>query len=130
MTKQNADNAQQASSMSSETSIAAGKSTEAMARMSQLQTTEHGPGLAGEVNKLLKLAAMAAYSREEVASLSGEDWVKFLSNSCGPGVFSAEQGRMLAEGVYRVQPTTAADGQLLIEASLRWLQNHRAYGDV
>lgn len=103
---------------------------EAMARMTQLQTAQHGNGLTGEINKLLKLAAMAAYSREEVASLSGDDWVKFLNKCCGPEVFSAEQGRLLAEGVYRAEPPAAADGQLLIEASLRWLQNHRTYGDV
>ncbi|MEN8190681.1 MAG: DUF4381 domain-containing protein [Thermodesulfobacteriota bacterium] len=46
----------------------------------------------------LKRVAMAAFSREEVASLYGEEWIAFLNNSCNrcnfsPSFISGEEKR-------------------------------------
>lgn len=98
---------------------------EAQRRLQQLSPDATGPDLALKVNKLLKLTAMAAYSRERVASLSGQEWVDFLQQQTAAPVFSEQQCGTLAAGMYRAQPLDNANGQNLIKASLEWVRDHR-----
>lgn len=103
---------------------------EAAVRLQQLPVAGAADKLAGEANKLLKLAAMAAYSREEVARLSGEEWVDFLNRQCRTPSFSADQLRLLAVGAYSAQALDQAAGQALISACVNWVFEHRGPDDV
>ena len=89
-----------------------------------LAGTVDSPNLVADINRLLKLAAMASYSREKVARLSGDDWVTFLNGNCPVVAFSAEQGQLLAVHTYTGQAIGADTGHQLLAASLAWVQRH------
>lgn len=84
-------------------------------------------GLAA-LGELLKRAALSAWPRREVASLTGADWAAFLDRTCGSAEFSKKHGAILERASY--DPRTAA---ALDESSLRelialvrhWLRHHR-----
>ena len=105
---------------------------EAAKRLQQLAaTTDQGDlTLIAEINRLLKLTALAAFSREQVASLSGEDWVAFLNQQCAAPPFSTEQRRLLAVGAYCAQRVEATPGQALIAACLTWVEEHENERDA
>ena len=77
-----------------------------------------------EINRLLKLTALAAYSREQVARLSGEEWVDFLNSRCPSPPFSPEHGRLLALASYSGQAVEPEAGARLLAASLAWVEQH------
>lgn len=81
--------------------------------------------LPGELNSLLKLAAMAGFGRETVAQLTGTDWVDFLNGQCDTRPFDDQLAPYLAAGPYRPMPVTDATREQLIQASARWLREHR-----
>lgn len=81
--------------------------------------------LPGELNRLLKLAAMAGFGRERVAGLTGPAWVDFLNGQCDRAPFDAELAQYLAEGPYRPMPMANATRKQLVTASYRWLAEHR-----
>jgi hypothetical protein len=83
-----------------------------------------GEDVVPEVNRLLKLTALAAYSRERVASLSGKEWTEFLNKQCPAPPFDSGQARLLALGAYTLQPVNTVTGQQLIAASLNWVRQH------
>ena len=103
---------------------------EAASRLRQIDTDAAGAELVAEVNKLLKLAAMAAYSREAVASLYGSEWVDFLNRQCPQPTFSPDQQSLLTSGVYRQQALDVSTGRSLLEASLAWIREHREAAGV
>ena len=43
----------------------------------------HGAGSVYDISVILKRVALAAFPREQVASLYGEEWVAFLHQTCG-----------------------------------------------
>ncbi len=77
-----------------------------------------------ELNRLLKLTALAAFAREQVAQLSGEDWVAFLNQHCPAAPFSEDQGRLLALAAYTGEPVETGAAQQLLLASLAWVREH------
>jgi hypothetical protein len=83
-----------------------------------------------EVNRLLKLTALATFSREQVASLSGQQWVNFLNAQCPEPVFDSVQSELLALATYTGQPVTADAGRALLQASLTWIEQHKNPYDV
>jgi hypothetical protein len=97
---------------------------EAVERLQGLAGTLDSPNLVADINRLLKLAAMAAYSRETVARLSGDEWVAFLNGNCPVAPFSAEQGQLLAAHTYTGQAIEADAGHQLLAAGLTWMQRH------
>jgi hypothetical protein len=97
---------------------------EGLQRLQSLTTEEPAEKLR-EVNKLLKLVAMAAYSRERVASLSGPDWAEFLNRQCPAPAFSAAQCQALAGDIYRPDNIDSAALSALIEASGNWVREHQ-----
>jgi len=103
---------------------------EAAARLRQLGDTADQSALVAELNRLLKLTALAAFSREQVARLSGKEWVEFLNRQCPTPPFSGEQGQLLAVGAYRTGTVAAASGQPLISACLTWVREHKNMYDV
>jgi hypothetical protein len=71
---------------------------------------------------LLKRTALAAYPREDVAALIGQDWADFLVKSANTDPKIADAAPMLATSAYRPD----ADGRLLSGPARRWIQLHRA----
>lgn len=69
---------------------------------------------------ILRRTALAAWPREEVASLSGEEWLAFL-DSTGDGGFAGGPGAALLAGPYR--QTGPAPG--LGDLAARWIRRHR-----
>ncbi len=102
---------------------------EARARLRALGAEPDERWLA-ELNRLLKLTALAGYSREQVARLCGRDWVRFLNACCPQAPFSAAQCELLSSGVYlRAVPEREQAGALL-QASLDWVAQHEAPADA
>jgi hypothetical protein len=97
---------------------------EATVRLQQLAATSASDNWLLEINRLLKLTALAAFSREQVASLSGEAWVSFLNRQCATPPFSAQQGQLLALGTYTGQTVAAAHRQQMVDACLIWVREH------
>ncbi len=95
---------------------------EAIAKLNQLAASGD---TAAEVNRLLKLTALAAFSREEVASLSGEQWVRFLNEQCPAPVFDDAQRELLALAAYTGRTVDQAAGRALLQASLAWVRQHK-----
>ncbi|WP_315901551.1 DUF4381 domain-containing protein [Salipiger bermudensis] len=80
-------------------------------------------GSVAELATILRRAALAAYPRAEVASLTGGDWTAFLSRS-GRGPFPEAAGEELRRAPYRAPG--AAPSPELRDAAERWLRTHAA----
>ena len=104
--------------------------TEAAERLKKIEQIAEGDRLIMELNRLLKLTALVAYSRETVAKLSGTPWVDFLNDQCAAPVFTNSQMSLLARGSYQRMDIdkTAIDG--LLDASARWIEEHRGVKNV
>jgi hypothetical protein len=103
---------------------------EAIARLQALPTTTAPTNLVSEINRLLKLAALAAFPREQVARLSGPDWPQFLNGQCPTATFSPQQSQLLAEGPYTGVELEAADASQLVVACVHWVRYHENPADV
>ena len=90
---------------------------EAVRRLDQSELTTRA------VNEVLKLAAMTASSRDEVASLSGADWTEWLQQRCDAPVFSEASVAELGQQLYTAS-AHEAEATLLTEART-WLKGHR-----
>ena len=75
------------------------------------------------INETLKLAAMTASTRSEVASLAGEAWTNWLNRRTAIPAFSAHSISALAHGLY--QGADSAVNAALYEEARHWLENHR-----
>jgi hypothetical protein len=103
---------------------------EALAKLAALEQVPANAQTAREVNHLLKLTALCAWSRESVASLTGGDWTEFLNGSCEAPPFDVELAKLLATGPYTAPDIDAATGSRLLSASRRWIAEHRGPADV
>ncbi|MCF6262978.1 MAG: DUF4381 domain-containing protein [Xanthomonadales bacterium] len=101
----------------------------------QLQQLEKGSANAAnrdaslrQIPSLLKRTAISVYPREQVASLTGEQWFDFLNASLQNPTFNSENSATLEKIAYSVGSLNTVDAhsaQALINASRYWLQNHR-----
>ena len=69
-----------------------------------------------DVSVVLKRVALAAYPREQVASLYGEDWATFLRQTCHPRDYSP---------VLQADPDDPASSEV-IQIAGDWIKHHRA----
>jgi hypothetical protein len=97
---------------------------EAIARLVRLDGSGPMGNWLVELNKLLKLTALAGFPRERVARLSGEEWIDFLNRQCAEPPFSSEQRQLLANGIYRATVPGEDTRRELLEASLTWVRTH------
>lgn len=100
---------------------------EAIARLQALAGTSEPADRVADINRILKITALVAYSRERVAKLSGESWVNFLNQQCEQPPFNREHRELLANSVYRCQES--GQPQQLMQASLQWIEMHRIVSD-
>lgn len=82
------------------------------------------------VSRLLRRLALVRYPREQVAALSGPDWLAFLQVSGRGLVFTDEAGRLLADGPFRDRPAGETELADLARAASAWIraQGIRAQG--
>jgi hypothetical protein len=77
------------------------------------------------LSKLIRRTAMTVHSRDQVAGLTGDDWLQFLDRGLDDSVpgqaFSRGVGRCLVEAPYN--PHAAIDHQALLGLSRHWLVN-------
>jgi len=100
---------------------------EAIDRLQALAGREDSRELVAEINRVLKITALVAYSRETVAKLSGDSWARFLNQQCEQPPFSTAQLELLATAAYRDQTKGGQQHQLL-QASVQWVEQHRQTG--
>ena len=103
---------------------------EGAAQLHQLRHRQHDGAIVSEVNRSLKLVALAAYPRERVAKLSGDSWQQFLKDECTSPVFEEAQLDLLAFGSYKSTNIDRGDAIELIEACLNWVMLHRGATDA
>ncbi|MBT4518839.1 MAG: DUF4381 domain-containing protein [Halieaceae bacterium] len=103
---------------------------EAADRLRKLVHGANSVELVSEINQLLKLTALVAYSREEVARLWGDSWVNFLNRQCATPPFSKSQRQLLALGSYHGAVPDPIAAQQLITSSLKWINEHEGTGRV
>jgi hypothetical protein len=81
-----------------------------------------------EIPVLVKQTALHAYPRPEVASLSGEDWLRFLDTSYGGTEFSDGPGQLLAQSAYlpdeRIKEYKGEDIRQLLKLVRIWIKRH------
>lgn len=73
-----------------------------------------------DVSVILKRVALAAYPREQVAPVYGDQWLKFLDSTCPKCQFTELAG---------LDDTSEADQRLRHMAS-RWIEQHRVPTDL
>ncbi len=74
-------------------------------------------------SELMKRIALTCFAREQVASLSGEEWVAFLDRTGHTDEFSLGRGQVLMYGAY--EPETEFEVQELHELGMKWIREHR-----
>ena len=55
------------------------------------------------IGVLLRRIALRRYPAEQIASLTGSDWLRFLDSTGGDGAFSNGVGQLLESGPYRAR---------------------------
>jgi hypothetical protein len=75
---------------------------------------------------LLKATALQVFPRQEIASLSGENWLQWLDESTERVIFSAPSRELLRDALYRgTAPDTTIDLATLCRESADWIRGHR-----
>ncbi len=96
----------------------------ALRLLQQLQRQSGGDPrtLSAGVSTLLRRAALARFPRQQVAALSGVDWLRFLDRTGATDRFSNGPGRVLAEAPFR--PGATFETQALVSLARRWLRRN------
>ena len=114
---------------------------EALKELRQLHENyqQHGDDLLylARFQTLLKRVALTRFSREDVASLTGESWVSFLDRTSHSQEFSMGKGQALIDGNYTPAtktpatktpetktPETKVDVAALQDLGVYWIKHH------
>jgi hypothetical protein len=105
----------------------------ARAELRQLKTLVANPRQRGaalrQLPELIKRMALAAFPREEVACLSGMEWLRFLDRTGQTNAFTQGRGQLLRELAY--DPRLAAQMDAATEEEVfslvrHWIDRHSA----
>lgn len=78
------------------------------------------------INEVLKLTAMTASSREEVAALTGDAWSAWLLSRVSDGRLDSSAFQPLGNALYNPDDALANQERVrLIEAASIWVEQHR-----
>jgi hypothetical protein len=96
-----------------------------LAGLAQLESTPQTDAaqFTAAISALLRRVALMRYARTEVASLSGEAWLKFLDDTGGNGAFRNGPGHVLATGPYTPEPQTPSR-QALLALTRAWIAHN------
>lgn len=89
----------------------------------QRTTGDRGTLYVMKISQILKGAALEAFPRKRVASLEGEDWLRFLDSTSGLTEFTEGVGQALASSQY--QRTADLDEAALGILAKKWVRTHR-----
>lgn len=107
---------------------------EALAEVARLKQALKDPvlnaGLLPQLPRLLKRTALAAYGRQRVAALDGDDWLDFLDKTGRTETFRKEAGKLLLACDYQpaekiIAGVSEKEVTALVEASRHWIARHR-----
>ena len=88
------------------------------AALAELHTVQTNAAVA----EVIKRTALAAFGREQIASMSGLQWCQWLESRCATPI-SEEVRRMLTSDVYR-EPAKEANREL-VEFASQWIRTHQ-----
>ena len=92
----------------------------------RLQSAETRPAALGDLARLLKRVALAGFPRTEVAGLSGETWLAFLS-ATGGSAFGTDPARRLPLCLYSpalARTVTSEAAEAIVRAAREWIVQH------
>ncbi len=78
-----------------------------------------------QFSTLLKQTSLIAWPREKVASLTGEAWLDFLSESAPGKLFHRVPGNCIEEVALRRVVLSVQDEQELRKLAAEWIRRHR-----
>jgi hypothetical protein len=78
-----------------------------------------------QFSTLLKRTALAVWPREKVASLSGNAWLAFLSDTAGERLFDRDPGNRIEEVALQPTPLSGEVEQKLRGLTAEWIRRHR-----
>lgn len=94
----------------------------ALAALDALGPVSDAAGAAA-ASAILKRAALAAYPRTEVASLTGSAWLAFLDRTAGTADFTRGPAAAIAQAPFGAP---LGDSAALAAAARRWVVRHRS----
>ena len=98
-----------------------------LAMLEQMEHSSAGaatPEFLAQLSRLTRRLALMRFPRQEIASLTGQDWLRFLDSSGGEGQFSQGPGRVLAQGPYMRNLTEDVDSRALTSLIRRWIERN------
>lgn len=98
-----------------------------LAMLEQLERSSAGtvtPEFLAQLSRLTRRLALTRFPRQEIASLTGQDWLRFLDNSGGDGRFSQGPGRVLAHGPYMRRLPDDVDSRALTSLVRQWISRN------
>jgi len=87
--------------------------------------------VAANISVILKRAALATYPREQVASLTGNEWLCFLDKTYEENKFSSKPGSLLGDTVHRKPNADSIDSRTvkdLFVIAETWIRQHKPGG--
>lgn len=90
------------------------------AALEELRSAGNNPA---SIAGILRRTALAAWPREEIAVLAGEEWLAFLDRAGGTGGFLDGPGRAVISAPY--QPGQASADPALADLAERWIRQHK-----
>jgi len=100
--------------------------------LEQISAIRAGETSLQQLPVLLKRTAISAWPREEVASLSGPAWHRFLDETAGAVRFCDGAGEILDRLSYAGTGQGSSDQGIVLDAAEYWLKHHRCkeLGDI
>lgn len=77
--------------------------------------------LVKELSELIRRLSISIYKRDEIASLTGQDWLEFLDQSIDNNLFSVGIGRVLIEAPYQDKPDYDSAELIILISS--WIES-------
>ncbi|MEJ2140354.1 MAG: DUF4381 domain-containing protein [Gammaproteobacteria bacterium] len=94
--------------------------------LTSLEMMRSDPARVRQLPFLLRHAALAAYDRSSLASLRGDDWIRWLNQTAGREVFEHGAAETLDRLAYSKQEFAPDEIEPLLAASRDWVRLHRA----
>ncbi len=76
-----------------------------------------------KIAEVLRRTALATYPRDQVASLYGDEWIKFLNESSDIQPLNQELSLALTEAPYKTNPSN----EDLRQMARHWVKSHKPY---
>jgi hypothetical protein len=73
----------------------------ALLALQKLKAAPEDVNIAAEISTLIRRTALHYFQREDIAGLTGTDWLTFLNNSINTNEFTTATGRLLIDAPYR-----------------------------